>query len=244
MASSEYVKVREALMKDVSFLVCGIYEPPSNGKPGQNYAQLCTKVFNTTVEFRQDKHHRWYLDNNQICQYGLGTMLDPNKKWWEYISLNERTVTFLSLDAWLTFAVLICEDLARPDPVGNMLRAVGPNLVIALLQDGPQLASRWPARCATVLADDPGCSVLTLTSAGMAKISRPQANLGHDGNSSNVVALWRDRECGTREIALPKGAEGIVLSLTKKYEKEWTADGRHDDKQAAILRLSGVHPLT
>jgi len=50
--------------------------------------------------------------------------------------------------------VLICEDLARLDPVNDLVRAVGPNLVMSLLMDGPQLTTRWPARYATVLADD------------------------------------------------------------------------------------------
>jgi hypothetical protein len=30
---------------------------------------------------------------------------------------------------------LICEDLARPDPVAEIVRTVGPNLVIALLME-------------------------------------------------------------------------------------------------------------
>jgi 5-methylcytosine-specific restriction enzyme A len=52
------------------------------------------------------------------------------------------------------------------------MRSVGPNLVVALLMDGPQLTARWPARYASVLADDPGSSVLTLTSLGMCLRSR------------------------------------------------------------------------
>jgi hypothetical protein len=46
-------------------------------------------------------------------------------------------------------------------------------LLIALLMDGPQLKSRWSGRYAGVLAEDPGSSVLTLTSLGMALRSRP-----------------------------------------------------------------------
>lgn len=69
--------------------------------------------------------------------------------------------------------MLVCEDLARQDPAADLIRAVGPNLLIALLMDGPQLSGRWPARYASVLAEDPGTSVLTLTSLGMAERSRP-----------------------------------------------------------------------
>ena len=58
-----------------------------------------------------------------------------------------------------TLSVLICEDLARYDPVLTVMNAIGPNLVIALLMDGPQLERRWCGRYATALADDPGSSV-------------------------------------------------------------------------------------
>jgi hypothetical protein len=51
------------------------------------------------------------------------------------------------------------------------MNAIGPNLVIALLMDGPQLENRWPARYATVLAEDPGSAVLTVTSLGMVRRS-------------------------------------------------------------------------
>lgn len=91
-------------------------------------------------------------------------------------------------------SVVICEDLARPDPVGDLLRAVGPNLVIALLMDGPQIKERWSARYATTLAEDPGFSVLSLTSAGMSKLSRPSSGV----NRSKVIGLWKDvlrRQC-------------------------------------------------
>ena len=74
---------------------------------------------------------------------------------------------------------------------------------MAVLLDGPQLTSRWAARYASVLADDPGSAVLTLTSYGMVQRSRPP---GHD--PSSVVALWKDPERGTREISLEPGAHG------------------------------------
>ena len=67
---------------------------------------------------------------------------------------------------------------AEPEPAAELIRAVGPNLLIALLMDGPQLSNRWPARYAAVLAEDPGTSVLTLTSLGMAERSRPIVQSG------------------------------------------------------------------
>ncbi len=54
--------------------------------------------------------------------------------------------------------------LVVPFPLRTVIRSVGPNLVIVLLMDGPQLVRRWPGKYATVLSDDPGSAVLTVTS--------------------------------------------------------------------------------
>ncbi|HEX5887886.1 MAG TPA: hypothetical protein VFY61_04250, partial [Pyrinomonadaceae bacterium] len=132
----------------------------------------------------------------------------------------------------------ICEDLARQDPIAELVRAVGPNLVIALLMDGPQLPSRWPARYATVLADDPGSSVLTLTSIGMAELSRPPSV----ATGSRAIALWKDAKTGQAiTIDLPKDKQGAVLSLSRVFVKEYAADGRDDGGATGYPTLTGVH---
>lgn len=240
-----YPSIRSALLREgVSFCIAGVCKPSLNGRPALNYAQITLRINEEYfAEYRQYKHHRWFLEENQIRQYGLGSTLNPNTGWWEFTALQDRVLNFFCMNTWLTLSVLICEDLARPDPVGNMLRAVGPNLVVALLQDGPQLANRWAARCATVLADDPGSSVLTLTSAGMAEMCSPLTSEFPPKSSLPVIGLWKDRVMGTREIALPSGAEAVVLCLTHTDEREWTADGRHDNQTASVLKLSGVHPI-
>jgi hypothetical protein len=212
---------------------------PATGDPGTNVAVIAVPTGSDVFRSEQHKHHRWRLDERQIGQYGLGSQLDPNCSWWEHIALAERHVRFWCLDAWLTFCVLICEDLARQEPVASVVRAVGPNLVIALVMDGPQLGSRWTSRYATVLAEDPGSSVLALTSIGMVDLSRASGN-----SASRVVALWKDGTGGSpREISLEAGAEGVVLCLTQKYAKEWTADGRHDEGLSGYLLLNGVHQV-
>jgi len=180
------------------------------------------------------------LDENQIRQYGLSTNLDPKTAWWEYIALEPRALAFVSMRPWLTISALICEDLARQDPVGELIRAVGPNLVIALLMDAPQLASRWPARYATVLADDPGSSVLTVTSLGMAALSRPL----NVQSRPRVIALWKDARTGVPvEIELPDRASAAVLNLTMEQIEEYSADGRSDEGATGYPVLSGVHFL-
>src|SRR5262249_60062503 len=109
----------------------------------------------------------------------------------------------------VTVASLVCEDLAQIDAVAELLRSVGPTIVITPLLDGPQLSSRWAARYASVLADDPGSAVLTLTSSGMAQRSRP-----HGREPSPVIALWKDPVRGTREISLEPGAHGVLLTAS------------------------------
>ena len=101
--------------------------------------------------YRQDKHHRWSLDRSQIEQYHLAEVLDPRVRWWEAIEINRRSLEVLERDDGHMIASLVCEDLAHIDDVVELIRAVGPTLVVALLLDGPQLASRWTARYASVL---------------------------------------------------------------------------------------------
>jgi hypothetical protein len=206
-------------------------------RPGLNQAVVALPLGRRlAVAYDQPKHHRWRVDDAQIQQYGLGGQLDPARDWWEHIDIEKRELQFFSLNSWLNFCVLICEDLARQDPVGELLRAVGPNLVIALLMDGPQLEHRWPAKYATVLAEDPGSSVLTLTSLGMARLSRPPKK-----PESRIVGLWKDASGPAVEIDLPKEAAGAVLCITRQMREEHTADGRSDRGQSGYLRMHGVH---
>jgi hypothetical protein len=211
-------------------------------KEGENY--LCFDLAVPGGEFvfslEQRKHHRWKLTKSQILQYGIGTNLHPEANWWEHISIEERNLLFVNLRPWLTITPLICEDLARPEPVGDIVRAIGPNLLIALLMDAPQLNGRWPGRYAASLADDPGCSVLTVTSSGMSRLSKTR----NEKDRSDVVALWRDPKTGTQELELSKEADGIVLTITVEYGEEWTADGRGDKGTSGFPILAGHHMIS
>jgi len=240
LSAQQHSRISAALMKQDIFLICGIRQPPtSRQKAAENYFRFDIPFLkDQPVSHKQSKHHRWQLDKRQIVQYGLGSCLDIESKWWEHISLGNRELYFVVLDDWLTVCALICEDLARQDPVAELVRAVGPNLVIALLMDGPQLTSRWPARYATVLADDPGCSVLTVTSLGMCELSRPPSIQ----KSLRTVALWKDAKTGEAvPIDLPHDAEGVILTLSREFENEWSADGRDDDCSTGYPTLSGIH---
>jgi len=91
------------------------------------------------------------------------------------------------------------------------------------------------------LADDPGCSVLSLTSKGL--ISR--SNL-HYGSTGGAVALWRDCAGNAREIELPDDKQAILLTLNQVGTKEYTLDGRGaDSKDSTAYQwlLAGCLPI-
>src|SRR6185436_6170520 len=95
----------------------------------------------------------WSLDAGQIYQYHLGGELHPAMRWWEAVNVPRRVLHFIEFGEGFTVVVLI--------------RAIGPTGIVAPLLDGPQLASRWSARYASVFADDPGSAVLTLSAWGL-----------------------------------------------------------------------------
>jgi hypothetical protein len=235
ITESQFRALREKLPTEC-FLVSGVGSSATGTQRAANEVRLS---FPPLQEVVQKKHHPWKLNQAQVIQYGLGGVLTPSREWWGHGDFTDRRLNFVSMSADLVLAALVCEDLARPDPVANLVRAVGPNLVIALLMDGPQTRERWAARYATVLADDPGCSVLSFTSVGMSQLSRPQAA----PSRSRVVAMWKDAFSSANEIELPLGYDAVAISLSIRYRKEYTADGECDDGFAAFPILSGVHPI-
>jgi hypothetical protein len=187
---------------------------------------------------RQSKHHRWSLDDSQIYQYHLGGVLHPSIRWWEAIEVPRRAIEFVEV-AELTLVSLVCEDLAQNDQIADLMRSVGPTVVVAMLLDGPQLTSRWAARYASVLADDPGSAVLTLTSFGMVQRSRPHAH-----EASSVIALWKDPARGVREIPLERGAHGVLLTVCMDRATRRSADGRWPADNGTRCFDVAVHQIT
>ena len=132
MSKAEFDLLAEQFVSADCFLIAGVGAPAeAPNKSGTNAALLAVGVrLRPDVEFKavftQKKHHRWKLTKPQIIQYGLASNLHPGADWWEHIAVGDRTLSFVSFRNWLTMSVLICEDLARPDPVGDVLRAVRP----------------------------------------------------------------------------------------------------------------------
>lgn len=248
----------EVLVKSLSseppdFLAAGVMQPAEDkGEPGQNSCRFTIWVTDKQpITFSQAKHHRWQLDAWQLDRYDLPSNLRRDRLWWEHTRIADRHLTFHGLRKGLAFCFLICEDLARPDPVGDLIRAVGPNLVIALLMDGPQSRDRWAARYATALTDDPGCSVLSLTSLGMVRLYRPPAGIGlkpvpsktrrKPPSTGSAIALWRDLKYGLQTITMEDGAAEVVLQLLIEDREEWTADGRRASNSVITLRTQHAH---
>ena len=209
-------------------LLAGVYGP--DGIHSKNIASLSfigeSEKFDTIEQY---KHHRWFLDGAQLTNYNLSNALDPGKKWWENIKIGRRKLVSLHTREGIRVCPLICEDLARQEPVAQAVRAVGPNLVISLLLDGPQIEQRWPGKYASVLSEDPGSSVLSVTALGMTLRST-----GTGYNPSRQVALWSESGKKPETLSLDSDSAGIVIELETTTEKMWTIDGRSKDKK--ILR--------
>ncbi len=214
------VEIAEELARttDLELFVSGIFIDSRRIHP-----YPLNKVFSAIFQrgriltsWEQAKHHRWRLDGDQVRRYQLGDALDPTHLWWEKIALESRECTLSVFRHGASVATLVCEDLARIDPVQTALRAVGPNLVIVLLMDGPQFEKRWPGRYATILADDPGSAVLTLTSLGMVQRSTFPGE-----EERREIGLWKETaSMAARELKLDAGRRRAKKSQPGKRKPE------------------------
>jgi hypothetical protein len=217
--------------------------------------------------WEQSKHHRWQLEHRQIRRYGLIPAFNEDHLYWEHINIQDRHCAFYTFRPGASLSVLICEDLARIDPVQTVVRAVGPNLVVALLMDGPQLADRWPNRYATVLADDPGSSVLTFTSTGLMRLAQDRAvprrsllkrllaclrraqerSVGQQ--PPMAIALWKQACEDSRDkhhLNIDANSHALVLCLKPRKLTCRTHDGRSDEGSTIALEYDHhaqvIHP--
>lgn len=213
------------LLKPGNFVCTAIFEPLTAGMKKREYSLSV-----------QHKHHRWKLTHNQIVDYGISHTLNPMYDWWENTNISTRALNFWAFRENSILSTLICEDLARNDPAHQVLRTIGPNLVIALLMDGPQLDSRWPGRYASMLSEDPGASVLTLTSGGLLHDRKG----GGRYDNSYQVALWSEPGKPNRVLDMGENNGGILLNLQGVNRSTQTLDGRHKPNSAKEWRLVGV----
>ena len=179
------------------------------------------------------KHHRWSLDRKQIESYKLNSSFQSTRvdlarkpecfKWWEHIPIYQRRIHVNALRDSSVFTAMICEDLARSDPAHEPIKAVGPNIVFVLLMDGPQIEWRWAARYSTGLAEDPGSSVMTITSKALVE----RWNAGKKVKEKNwSIGIWKDSKNRAKEIICSPDSQAVVVELTSDTQIERTIDGR------------------
>ncbi|MGV3617395.1 MAG: hypothetical protein ACO1SV_18880 [Fimbriimonas sp.] len=228
----------------VPILMCGVRDKwPAKGKLADydlksqlsfNVAMTGMYLADKWYDLSQFKHHRWLLDESQLRQYKLAGRFTASKLWYEKMDLVQRRLTVLAPTGWLAVTPLICEDLARQEPAADLVRGIGPSLVMALLMDGPQISGRWPSLYATVLADDPGSSVLSITSKGMVGLSKPL----NGGTPSHSLALWKQRGGVTHSYPGECGeCDALLFSFSADRRREITVDGRSDHGYAYTLSL-------
>ena len=238
-------ELRDKKYESVRFLVSGCSEEYSKNKPG-NF--VLTTVFyeaagverRVAITTSRGKHHRWRLNGSQVATYCLDGVLDANTFWWENIPLTDRKINNIVFREGSVFATLICEDLARSEPVHSVLQSIGPNLVFVLLMDGPQLETRWAARNATGLTEDPGSSVLTFTCRAL--LTR-QAQRGYGHKPNYTVALWKDDTQNIQLIECPPENDAAIVTLSAARAKETTLDGRANSN-AWAWRMSGYQLIS
>ncbi|WP_371765631.1 hypothetical protein [Massilia sp.] len=227
----------------IEFLIAGVLE--YDEQSGRWLNQAYTLFMDSQVAKPQSKHHRWRIDRRQANSYGLDFDSDPdNAQWWEDIDVSMRRLPFYAFRKDTSLVTLICEDLARMEPAMNAIRAVGPNLVVALLMDGPQLGWRWPGRYAGVLADEPGCAVLSLTCAATVDLSNTYYVITDkpDKPPARIVARWT-QATATYDIELPDNANGVLLTLQSDARHQTTLDNRSDQSHARALSFTSQQPI-
>ena len=207
----------------VEFLISGCLHDCNNNEGNYVWCSRYNRnpdiIKGAETVFIQSKHHRWKLEENQIKRYKISSKLAPKFDWWEHVNVGGRELNFASFRANSIFATIICEDLARSEPCHEILRSVGPNLLFALLMDGPQIEERWSSRYSSYLSEDPGIGVLTLTSKGLIRLSNPD-------ELECCVAHFRDASGKNTPITCPRGSDAVVMRLEACPNEVEAIDGR------------------
>ncbi|HEX6226413.1 MAG TPA: hypothetical protein VFZ52_18465 [Chryseolinea sp.] len=236
-------------LKYMPMVIAGVNEKQNEQQGRQvdkrlprNTVRLAVYFSGKWYDMSQTKHHRWKLTRNQLIQYELSGRFSTERSWFEHVDIEQRRLSFFVPNGWLALCPLICEDLAQLEPVSEIIRSLGPTLLIALLMDGPQIKERWPARYASIFADDPGTAVLTMTSLGMVERS---IGLDNVQNIQTSFALWKDQVRGWKNVDLgpanTRSKSTAVVSISASFTEEFTADGRSDGGFASVFKLDNIY---
>lgn len=224
----EFAKFAKLYAPELEFIVSGTSEncqsEPKEGnyiwirkfKSGKNGKHTDEDGF---IDISQSKHHRWNLNGDQIRGYDLqhrvGGGLDESPHW-ENFAGRPREINFVAYRRRSCFCGIVCEDLARSEPAHEIIRAIGPNLLFALLMDGPQIEPRWGARYSSMFSDDHGCAVMTLSSYAL--VSAGQKN--YDEPSYSVLYFRSPNMPSAKSFECSGEGSAVLLRLVPDRMKK------------------------
>ena len=179
---------------------------------------------------RQNKHHRWSLDEGQIDSVPPWRRPSSPRPLVGGDGGPRPAMQFVERRRELTIASLVCEDLAQNDdgrrahPVGGADRRLhaSPRRTAAQFPLGRPLCERPRRRPGLGGAD------ADLVRHGASARGRTAAM------PLRVIALWKDSTTGVREIPLEPGAHGVLLTVMHgsrdAAKRRWPLAGRqrHD----------------
>ena len=186
---------------------------------------------------RQNKHHRWSLDEGQVEQYHLGGALHPHIRWWEAMEVPRKAIQFVEV-AELMLASLVCEDLAQNDDIAQLIRSVGPTIVV----DGAARRAAAHLPLGGPLRERPG---------RRSRLGGADADLLRDGRALATRTAGmplgssrceKDPTRGVREIPLEPGAHGVLLTVCMDRATRYSADGRWPVDNSTLLLRRGRPP--
>jgi len=106
----------------------------------------------------QDKHHPYSISAEQIAQWGLQRQLGKVKRN-EVGTSTRKKVVIRDIPGSGRFCVVVCEDLARSEPVQNAIRDFGVDMGVVVVMNGLFSESGWRLRHAVNLAEEPGSRI-------------------------------------------------------------------------------------
>ncbi len=125
--------------------------------------------------FRQRKVAPWYLNADQQRRYGMSA-LSPFVDRHESV-LGASALNCLDDPGFGRLVILICEDLASPDPARTIVVDAAPTLVVGLVMDGSLETGRWAFEAAKAIAAEPAALVLVANSWMLSERQRASGGL-------------------------------------------------------------------
>ncbi len=207
LASEPGTRLGCVCMPGIEFTVAGLVD----GRCGQHWQFRCDHDFREIHEGREVEAHAYSGEASPLENLSTaGRAVLPGRRHQSSADLVgkhrplEPPRRIRGLQRQFILTAMVGENPARVDPCQELIRSIGPNLIVALLMDGPKLSTRWPARYTTVSAEDPGCSVLI-----------DAFLVGSDKRLTPI--LPPNRSCGFPEYGFPVG--GFFIEAVSRFAR-------------------------